>query len=124
MSLKQAAKEALSIKCDVKCQEALTKLRRECREKGLDSDRVNNIIRATNHELHHKPEPKHDAGVPPEELPATQEVQKEVSQLQQLPEQVSRRTRQSYETPEGVNPSGGKVRQSKISILDMAEGRN
>lgn len=121
MSLKQAAKEALSIKCDVKCQEALTKLRRECREKGLDSDRVNNIIRATNHELHHKPEPKPDAGVSPEELPATQEVQKEVPQ--QLPEQVSRRTRQSYESPAGVNPSGGKVRKSKYSIVDIADGK-
>lgn len=106
MSLKQAAKEALSIKCDVECHQALTKLRRECREKCLDSDRVNKIIRATNHELHHKPKPKPDAGVSPEELLATQEKPKEMSKLQGLPEQVSRRVEQSYSTPSGITPSG------------------
>lgn len=123
MSLKQAAKDALSIKCDVDCFNALAKLRRECREKGLDPERVNRIIRAANHELNRKPEPKPDAGVPPEELPATQEKQKEVSQLQELPEQVSRRTRQSYEAPPDKNASGGNVRKSKLTILDIADGK-
>ena len=79
MSLREAAREALSIKCDVECYQALIKLRRECREKGLDPDRVNKIIRSVNHEnsrdkQHAEPvsEPKPAEAEQVQELPKLQ----------------------------------------------------
>lgn len=49
MSLKQAAREALKGN-DVEVHAQLIALRRECRERGIDADKVTSIIRSVIHE--------------------------------------------------------------------------
>lgn len=119
-----------SKKNDVELMEISKQIRLRAKDDGFTDDEISAQMRKAREDRdanNTNAEPsgeKPDAGVPPEELPTTQEGQKEVpQQLQQLPEQISRRARQSYEAPAGANPSGGKVRQSKVSILDIADGK-
>lgn len=116
MSLREAAREALSIKCDVECFNALSKLRRECREKGLDPDRVNKIIRSVNHEISR--DKQHTKPVP-EPKPTAEEKVQEAPELQGSESELSRRVEF------GDAGTGGRPkRKSSMSIIDMAEGRS
>ena len=49
MSLKQAAREALKGH-DIEVHQKLIALRRECRERGINADKVTSIIRSVIHE--------------------------------------------------------------------------
>lgn len=101
MSLKQAAREALTGN-DVEVFDKLVALRKECRERGIDADKVNELIRKVIHE-HNKPaampEPEAPQPVTPEPPQAVQDKRAE---------RVPKRTRQSYEPEEGMTPSGTK----------------
>lgn len=123
MSLRQRAHDALTIDNDIECVKALNTLRRECREKGLDPERVNKIIRSENHAIYNaskqpsegKPEQPQEPPQPPEPVAA-----------EQTPEQV-RKMSQRGTAPEydEVNPSGTKTKgQYKgPSILDLHDER-
>lgn len=78
MSLKQAAREALKGN-DIEVHAQLIALRRECRERGIDADKVTSIIRSVIHE-DSKPasKPKPEAQpVTPEPLQAVQDKRTE-----------------------------------------------
>lgn len=74
MSLKQAIREALTGN-DVEVFDKLVAPRRECRERGIDADKVNELIRKVIHEDSKpatKPEPEAQP-VTPEPLQAVQD---------------------------------------------------
>lgn len=111
-------------KCnDVVAIENLIKLKKQAEARGFTREQVSKAIHKCRKIIDeaNASNQKPSMGAPEEKPSAA--PKEEVPQLQQLPEQVSRRTRQSYEAPAGVNPSGGKVRQSKVSILDIADGK-
>ena len=116
MSLREAAREAISIKCDVNCFDALSKLRRECREKGIDPERVNKIIRSVIHESSR--DKQHTKPVPQPEPTAAEEVQ-ELPKLQGTEQQLSRRVEFGY-----AGTGGRPERKSSKSIIEMAESNN
>ena len=101
MSLKQAIREALTGN-DVEVFDKLVALRRECRERGIDADKVNELIRKVIHEDSKPavmPEPEAPQPVAPEPSPAVQD-----KRARTVPKSV----RQSYEPEEGMTPSGTK----------------
>ncbi len=120
MSLRQRAHDALTINNDIECMEALGTLRRECREKGLDPERVNQIIRSENHAIYNaskqhteiKQEQPQEPPQPPEPVAA-----------EQTPEQV-RKMSQRGTAPEyeASNPSGTRSSgKHRGLILKMAD---
>ena len=87
MSLKQAAREALKGN-DIEVHAQLIALRRECRERGIDADKVTSIIRSVIHE-DSKPATKPEPGAQPatpEPLQAVQDkrTDKELSRRAQF----------------------------------------
>ena len=87
MSLKQAAREALKGN-DIEVHAQLIALRRECRERGIDAKKVNDLIRSVIHEDSKpatKPEPETQP-VTPEPLQAVQDnrTDKELSRRAQF----------------------------------------
>lgn len=100
MSLKQAVREALKGN-DVEVHAKLTALRIECRERGIDSDKVTAIIRGVIHE-NSKP-----AAMPePEAQPVTPEPPQAVQDIR-TDKELSRRAPQSNEPiPGNITPSG------------------
>lgn len=121
MSLREAAREALSIKCDVECFNALSNLRRECREKGLDADRVNKIIRSVNHESSRDKQHTESVSEPkPAETEQVQELPKLQKETKQLRRDIPPRARAGKVSPSGTTITGS---YGGPSIIDMAEGR-
>lgn len=90
MSLKQAVREALKGN-DVEVHAKLTALRIECRERGIDSDKVTAIIRGCIHE-----DSKPAAMPEPEAQPVTPEPQSTVQDTRTEAE-LSRRAKFSGE---------------------------
>lgn len=79
MSLKQAIREAL-IGNDVEVFDKLVALRRECRERDIDADKVNELIRKVIHEGSKPaamPEPEAPQSVTPEPPKAVQDKRTE-----------------------------------------------
>lgn len=63
-------------------------------------------------------------GVSNEELQPAETKPEEAKEVNSLPEkELARKVTQRFDDLPGINPSGGKARQSKVSIIDMAEGR-
>lgn len=107
MSLKQAIREALTGN-DVEVFDKLVALRRECRERGIDADKVNELIRKVIHE-DSKPAAMPEPGLEPITKESVPEQQGPTSETAKkvIPE-LSKRTRKSYEPEEGMTPSGTK----------------
>lgn len=119
--LKSECMSWIKDKCnDVVAIESLIKLKDEAETKGFTREQVSKAIHKCRKIINEANASNQQSamGAPEEKPPAAPK-----EEVQQLHEQVSRRTRQSYEAPAGVNPSGGKVRQSKVSILDIADGK-
>ena len=110
MRFKQAIREALTGN-DVEAFDKLVALRRECRERGIDADKVNELIRKVIHEdskPEAMPEPEAPQPAPPEPPKAVPDRRTE--------SELSRR----------VQFSGEPVRERKDSdsiILRMANER-
>ena len=118
MSLKQAAREALKGN-DIEVHAQLIALRRECRERGIDTKKVNDLIRSVIHEDSKpatKPEPEAQP-VTPEPLQAVQDKRTD--------KELSRRAQFSGEQAEGLTPSGTKKSGAAggRSIFDMVESK-
>ena len=110
MSLKQAIREALTGN-DVEVFDKLVALRRECRERGIDADKVNELIRKVIHE-DSKPATMPEPEAP---QPATPE-----------PPAVVQNKRTERELSRRVQFSGEPVRERKDSeskILMMAKNK-
>ena len=102
MSLKQAVRDAL-VGNDVDVHAKLYALRIECRERGIHTDEVTRIVRSVLNEdskPEAMPEPEAPQPVAPE---ATQPVPDK-----RTDEEISKRFERSYETEEGMTPSGTK----------------
>lgn len=114
MSLRQRAHDALIIDSDIECAKALNILRKECRAKGLDPERVNQIIRSENHAIYNASKlPVEVKPKPPEKEPATPE-----------PTQVIQDTRTEAELSRRAKFSGEPVKQRNDKdsmILRMAD---
>ena len=110
MSLKQAIREALTGN-DVEVFDKLVALRRECRDRGIDADKVNELIRKVIHEDSKPaamPEPEAPQPVTPEPPQAVQDKRAD--------KELSRR----------VQFSGEPIRErsdSESKILMMADSK-
>ena len=126
MSLKQAAREALKGN-DIEVHQKLIALRRECRERGIDEDKVTSIIRSVIHE-DSKPKPKLEPVPPPETAAfqtAPEEVEAKKTRSSSFDKELSMRAQFIGEQTEGLTPSGTKKSgaASGRSILDMVESK-
>lgn len=104
MSLRQRAHDALIIDNDIECVATLNELRRECREKGIDPERVNQIIRSENHAIRNKNMQSAPKATPQE--PVTPEPPQVIPD-KRTEAQLSRRVERGVETvSDGMTPSG------------------
>ena len=105
MSLKQAVRDAL-VGNDVDVHAKLYALRIKCRERGIHTDEVTRIVRSVlNEDSKPAPMPEPEA---PEKVQRPESNQEERKRSGKQDKELSRRTRQSYETEEGMTPSGTK----------------
>ena len=118
MSLKQAVREALKGN-DIEVHAKLTALRIECRERGIDSDKVTAIIKGCIHEDSKPaamPEPEAPQPVAPEPQSPVQDIRTD--------KELSRRATQSKEpipdsmTPSGTRKSGAAGGRSIFDLID------
>jgi len=118
MSLKQAVREALKGN-EVEVHDKLTALRIECRERGIDSDKVTAIIKGIIHEDSKPaamPEPEAPQPVTPEPPQAVQDIRTD--------KELSRRAPKSNEpipdnmTPSGTRKSGAAGGGSIFDLID------
>ena len=120
MSLKQAAREALKGN-DVEVHAQLIALRKECRERGIDADKVTSIIRSVIHEDRQlKSKPKLESVPPPEAAGLTTEAKETGDELGV----VQQDNRTDKELSRRAQFSGEPVKQRKDSdsmILMMAD---
>ncbi len=95
-----------SKKNDVELMEISKQIRLRSKADGFTDDEINEQMRKAreNRDEANASNQQPSVGAPEEKPPAA--PKEEVQQLQQLPEQVSRRTRQSYEAPANLTASG------------------
>ena len=116
--------EAMSLKIDTEQFEALLSIRRRATELGYSHEQVTQLfgeVRDEKSNIQHS-EPAISELKPPESTPEPPKEELQPMQRVQV-QKLSERTTASYEPAPGLNPSGGKVRQSKVSILDLAYKR-
>lgn len=110
----------MSLKLDTEQFDALLAIRRRATELGYSSDEVTAAFREARDESNIQSSNESVSDVKPPESPS--EPQKEERQPKRE-QRLSQRATESHSRRTGLNPSGGKVRQSKISILDLADKR-
>ena len=122
-TIKERYLSAISLN-DVDAMPKLMAIRKRAYELGYTEQQLQQVYKESRDEKsniqHSKPaipEPK-----PPESTPKPPKEEMQPMQRVQV-QKLSERTTASYEPVPGLNPSGGKVRQSKVSILDLADER-
>ena len=111
---------------DVQATEDLTKLKDEAVNRGFTRMQVSKaihkcrkIIDEESNIQQHKPAVPESESAPEPTAPAPTKV----DATKRAGQEFQRRATESLPGVPGLNPSGGKVRQSKVSILDMADGK-
>ena len=115
--IKQRYSEAMALKLDTEQFEVLRAIRRRAIELGYTHDQVTEVFREVRNDNSTERTEQPSVAVSEEVLPPAQE--KQTASVSE--KELSRRVEASYSTHSGMNPSGGKARQSKVSILDLAD---
>lgn len=109
---------------DVQATEDLTKLKDEAVNRGFARMQVSQAIHKCRKIIDESNANKQNAE-PPKQEPTPEPTPPSPTKVDvtQGASQGVRRDLSSLPTQPGLNPSGGKVRQSKVSILDMADNK-